>query len=92
MGPGQRDRMSHSSDHSRIHLPLPHPSPPPVVGTQWGFGIGLLCSVVFFRLAYGTVFCIYLYTEDQKLVWRQFPCLAPLPLHLVGIWVRNCGT
>lgn len=32
-----------------------------------------------------------MFIEDQKLVWRQFPCLAPLPLLSVGIWIRNCG-
>lgn len=52
-----------------------------VVHTKWGFGIlYLLCPIVFSKLTWGSAVCIDPFTEDQKLVWRQLPCLAPLPL------------
>lgn len=81
MGTGQQNGTCPSSSHSRAHL-----SPAPallsaVVDTQWGFRIlHPLCAVVFSKLTCGTAVCIYPFTEDQKLVWRQLPRLAPLPL------------
>lgn len=43
----------------------------------------------FFQADHGTVVCTSPLTEDQKLVWRQLPRLAPLPLYSVGIWIRE---
>lgn len=80
----QWDRMSHSSDRSSTHLSA-HGHPLLSAGYSVGLWNCILMLSSFFRLAYRTMFCIYLLTEDQKLVWRQFPCLAPLPLQLVGI-------
>lgn len=79
-------------DSGTGHFTAEHPSPPTPIPLflwwgLWGFGISLLCPVVFFFQAglRNSVIYLSLLTEDQKLVWRQFPCLALLPLQLVGI-------
>lgn len=78
MGTGQQGG---TCPHSRAPLTPAPPLPFPLVGALWGFGI--LCSLwpaCFSKLACGTLFRIYPFIEDQKLVWRRLPCLAPLPL------------
>lgn len=84
MGPRQRDRTCLTS-HA-------HP-PPPVVGTLGLWNLTAVPSSFFQAGLRNTVLYLSLFTEDQKLVWRQFPCLALLPLQLVGtvglrlVWV-----
>lgn len=55
---GQDSGTGHVSPPTRIPLLL--------WWGPWGFGISLLCPVVFFRLACGTVFCISLSLPKTK--------------------------
>lgn len=85
-------------DSGTGHVTAEHPSPltPFSLLPWWGLGLWNLTAMPssFFQVGLrNSVLYLSLLTKDQKLVWRQFPCLALLPLQLVGtiglrlVWV-----